>query len=678
MAAHAAELVPGGGMTSVLPVVIGDTECYPNFWLACFKRLSDGKVVTLEKSARQELDAARLERIVRSHQVVGFNWRGYDLAMVWAAIRGYSTEQLKRLNDQIIVGRTPWWRVEDLLGFRFPRTDYIDLIEPQPNPIASLKLLNGRLHGPHMQDLPYAPDHVLTPAEMDIVVNYCGNDLDATHRLLDSLREALALRDAITSEIGVDVRSKSDTQMGFAILKKRVEDRTRQRLGKAPNLAGTSFYYHVPDYVKFRTPQLCDLLDRLRTHPFMVLPTGKVDMPSFLKSAKISIGDSVYQMGIGGLHSTEANRTVTSDADHVIYDADVGSYYPALILALGMHPAAMGPEALPVYRGIRNDRMAAKEAMKTEAIAAKKEFLKNKAEGLKIALNGGMFGNTGNPHSAAYAPQILISVTLTGQLCLLMLIEWLEAAGIRAVSGNTDGVTFMCPRDRANLIGKGDRLLPWPEDRDISYGRTLKEITDQWEQATGLDLEFVEYRSLHNISVNSYFAIKPDGKAKRKGTLGNWWAEDDMRGMLMHNPSMTICSDAALAFIRDGTPIEETVKSCTDIRQFVSVTNVRGGGTWRDQYLGKVVRYIWSTDGEPIFYKTPHETTGNFKKVSKTDGARPMMTLQDDLPTDLDYGRYIAEAREILHDVGFFGARPEVAKTRKLRPQQALLWAVAA
>ena len=656
--------------------VIGDTECYPNFWLAAFKRVRDGMIVKLELSERSELDRERLERLISGNQVIGYNWRGYDLAMVWAAIRGYSNARLKELSDRIIVGRVPWWGLEDLLEFQFPRTDFIDLIEPQPNPIASLKLLNGRLHGPHMQDLPFEPDRVLTPAEMDVVTGYCGNDLDATHLLYDSLKEPLALREAIGKEIGLDVRSKSDTQMGFAILKKRVEDQTKERLGKPPRLAGTSFYYHVPDYVQFRTPQLREMLDRVRTHQFFVLPNGKVELPDFLSKTKIAIGDAAYQMGIGGLHSTEANRTVWSDEAHVLYDADVGSYYPALIIRLGMHPPAMGPVTLPVYKVMRSDRMKAKDGAKTEPVPAKQNYLKNMAEGLKIALNGGMFGNTGNPHSAAYAPQILISVTLTGQLCLLMLIEWLEAAGIKAVSANTDGVTFRCPRDQANRIEK-ERLQPWPEDRDIPFVGTLKEITDQWETTTGLDLEFVEYRSLHNISVNSYFAIKPDGKVKRKGSLGNWWAENDMRGMLMHNPSMTICSDAALAYIKDDVPIEKTIYDCKDIRQFVTVVNVRGGGTWRGDYLGKVVRYIWSTDGEPIFYKTPHEKTGNFKKVAKTDGARPMMTLEDELPADLDYARYIEEARDILREVGFLPPLAPPPKPLKLKPVQALQYAIA-
>lgn len=80
-----------------------------------------------------------------------------------------------------------------------------------------------------------------------------------------------------------------------------------------------------------------------------------------------------------------------------------------------------------------------------------------------------------------------------------------------------------------------------------------------------------------------------------------------------------------------------------------------GGATWREGYLGKVVRYYWSTAGDPIIKVKAHPTTGNRPKVPKTDGCRPIMTLPDDysVPTDLDYRRYIEEARSILANIGY-------------------------
>jgi hypothetical protein len=649
-----------------MATLITDTECFPGFWCAGFKVYETKQVIVLEHSARRPLDRARLERLMRAHRIITFNGLSYDMAMIWAAIRGYSTEKLKILNDQIIQGRVRWWELEDLLGFKLPKLNHIDLIEPQPNAIASLKTLNGRLHGKKMQDLPYPIDAILTPEQMDQTIAYMGNDLDATELLFESLKEPLELREAISADLKIDVRSKSDTQVGFAILKKRIEDASGERLGKPVVRLGSTFTYHIPEYIRFQTPQLQEILEQIRAYHFVVKDTGKVELPKFLSATKIKIGDLEYQMGIGGLHSTEANRSVFSTEDAVLIDADVGSYYPAIAINGEMYPPALGKISVSIFRGVRDERIVAKRAK-----------AKTKAEGLKIALNGGLFGNTSNRYSPAYSPVMTIAITLTGQLALLMLIERAESAGITAVSGNTDGVTFLCPKAQANPI-ENDRLLPWPEDRKISFSSTLKEITDQWMTATGFDLEFVGYKSMHNASVNTYFAIKNDGKVKRKGLYSNPWNDPSaIREQLMKNPNMTICSDAALAFIQHGTPVAQTIRDCADIRQFVTVVNVQGGGTWRGEYLGKVVRFYWGEDGDTILYKTPHATTGNFKKVSKTDGARPLMTLPDKLPADIDYARYIAEANDILIDVGFRAAPPAPVKLKplKLKPRQALLYA---
>ena len=213
----------------------------------------------------------------------------------------------------------------------------------------------------------------------------------------------------------------------------------------------------------------------------------------------------------------------------------------------------------------------------------------------------------------------------------------------------------------------------------------LSEITSQWERDTGFNLEFVEYSAIYNQSVNSYFALKADGGHKRKGPLSNPWNKHpddfDPRGQLMKNPQATICSDAVLSLIKDGTPIEDTIHNCTDIRQFVTVIKADGGATWRDQYLGKVIRYYWSTDGDPIVKVKAHAKTGNRPMVPKTEGAAPCMTLPDELPDDIDYDRYIAEAREILMDIGFVRRPPPQRRIRITKANRAAVmsaWLLAA
>src|SRR5690606_23235893 len=52
------------------------------------------------------------------------------------------------------------------------------------------------------------------------------------------------------------------------------------------------------------------------------------------------------------------------------------------------------------------------------------------ADSLKITINGS-FGKLGSMWSILFSPNLLIQTTVTGQLALLLLIEWLEAEGIQ-------------------------------------------------------------------------------------------------------------------------------------------------------------------------------------------------------------------------------------------------------
>jgi hypothetical protein len=391
-------------------------------------------------------------------------------------------------------------------------------------------------------------------------------------------------------------------------------------------------------------------LDIIRRTEFSIDGYERVVMPKELEGLQITIGTSTYSMGIGGLHSTEAHRAVHSTHEHVLVDADVASQYPAIILKLGMYPKAAGPKFLEVYKGIIDERLKAKDEAgalgkkinelafgdpeELKKVKALKDAAQAQADGGKIAANG-VYGKLGSSYSFLYAPNIMIATTLTGQLSLLMIIERAEAAGIGVVSGNTDGVVFRCPRELVTFDDKGN----------VNGGK-LGEIIAEWEAATGFKVETARYKSIYNASVNTYIAVKEDGKVKRKGPVGNPWAEGDLRGQLSKNPQMCVVSDAVVARITKGTSHEDYIRSCKDIRQFLTVIRAKGGAMWRDKEIGGVVRYYWSTDADPVLY------IGSRKKVAKTDGAKPIIELPDTLPTDIDYDRYIKEARKLAVDIG--------------------------
>lgn len=350
--------------------IFTDIEVFHDFFYIGFKRHHDGKRVGIEFSRRNpRYDRDFVRRILLRNETVGYNSLPFDLPLIWYSLdEAVTNEKLKRASDGIIKGGLKPWEVEDFLGIRLPwdvKKRHIDLMEPQPNAFASLKILNGRQHGNRMQDLPYDPDIVPTDEQMDKIADYClHSDLDATERTWLTLAEPLQLRRALGEKHDQYFMCKSDSQIGEAIVKKRVEQITGRKIERPTVKPGTTFRYPIPAFMKFETPELQDILERLRTTDFMIKSDGKVDMPEWLGKAQVTIGSTTYQMGIGGLHSTEANRAVHSDNEFQLVDADVASQYPAIILLLGLYPQAMGEGFLDAYREIRVDRIAAKRRAK--------------------------------------------------------------------------------------------------------------------------------------------------------------------------------------------------------------------------------------------------------------------------------------------------------------------------
>ena len=255
--------------------LICDIETYHGFFLIAFKRVSDGKVRTFELSDRSTVNREKIRAILTQNTIITYNGMSYDLPLIWYFIEGADNAALKLASDRIIQGQVKYWDVEKLLGISIPRTSHIDLIEPQPNAWASLKTLNGRLHGRKMQDIPIEPHARLTHADMDLLTTYCVNDLDATLLLFLSLEEPLELRDALSAEYRMNFMSKSDSQIGEGIIRKRVEQLSGERISREfVDRGGETFRYKAPDYLAFENPELQTILRRLGDTDFVIRHNG--------------------------------------------------------------------------------------------------------------------------------------------------------------------------------------------------------------------------------------------------------------------------------------------------------------------------------------------------------------------------------------------------------------------
>lgn len=597
------------------PTLILDTEVYLNYFLLAFLNVETGNIRNFEmypevaydetgkfdeSAPAQALDILTIERIFKKYRVVSFNGINYDIPIISVALGGADCAKIKRVSDKIIVNNMKYWH----LDINCIRCDHIDLFNVAPG-MASLKIYGGRLHGERMQDLPYDPADIITPAMREPLREYCGNDLRNTLSLFEKLKPQIALRESMGLAHGIDLRSKSDAQIAEAVIRKGVETRLGLKLEKIEANPGDVFRYEPPSWVQFATPELQAVLDQVCAADFVIDSKGVVKDP--FKGLTAKIGKGVYRMGIGGLHSSETCIAHLADTDHIIVDRDVTSYYPGIILNCGLQPRHMGNAFTEVYRGLVEQRIAAKKANDTVT-----------ADALKITINGS-FGKFGSPYSILYSPTLLIQTTVTGQLALLMLIEQLELCDdIAVISANTDGVAIRCHKEQINTMNKMVML---------------------WEKFTSFITEETQYLALYSRDVNNYIAVKTDGKLKLKGAYAS--------AGLQKNPNNEICIGAVVRQLTENVPVADTIRNCRDITKFVTIRQVQGGAVKDGQYLGKAVRWYYSA-GETgtINYKL------NGNVVARSHGARPLMELPWEFPSDVDYEWYIREAFSMMFDLG--------------------------
>lgn len=595
-----------------------DVESYPNFWCVSFWSEKLQRVAYFEISDWNNCDRRKLEWVFTNFLIVGFKSLPYDYYQVEIAIAGATCASLHDCTVAMIRDEVKGGDILRSNRIKRHKPNHIDLIEVAPLG-GSLKAYGGRLFAEEIQDLPFPPGTVLTYEQAVIVKAYNINDLKLTFVIFDNLQEQLTLRATMSAEYGVDLRSKSDAQIAEAVVAKEMERITGIKPEKVQVEPGMQFKFQPPEFLRYQTPLMNWMFDRVKNAVFEIDQFGYVISPADIEM-KLEIAGRTYTMGIGGLHSNEKKCAHFTTPTRTIYDRDVTSYYPQLILNSKMYPEQLGPVFLHIYKHIVDERVQAK---------ARKN--KTKADSLKITANG-TFGKLGSPWSILYSPKQMIQVTLSGQLSLLMLIERMELAGISVVSANTDGIVMDCPNE---------------------LHATYLAILEQWERDTNLKTEESVYRFIASRDVNSYMAVsvpdeKGEVKVKGKGAYSNVWWSKGMEIFRFHkNPVNLVCTRAIEEYITTGRHPVDTIYACTNPADFATLRNVKGGGVLDGRMVGKVARWYYAKGSTS---EVVYVTTGNL--VARSKGARTMMRIPSELPEDLDRDWYVAEALNMIRDLG--------------------------
>ena len=412
-------------------------------------------VVTIELSDGFS-EMSRLKRIMANTNTFGFNSNNYDIPIILCAIKYQDNQKIYDMSNDIINNSLVQWQSLQKYSLTLSnKINHFDIMQVAPGVGASLKLYGGRMNSLRLQDLPIEPGTILNDEQLNQIKSYCVNDLDTTIDLYNNIKAELKLRENLSSQYQLDLLSKSDAQIAEAIMKSELQKLNQDDLKKfKPTLK--YYCYNVPDFIKFENESCKTILSELATLKFCINEKGKIINPLVLRKHKIKINNREYQMGIGGLHSVNEPQSIITNKDTLLIEKDASSHYPSIILNFKLFPSHLGTNFLKVYKSIVQQRLK-----------AKKDNDKIANESLKIVING-TFGKLGNRYSIMYSPQLLLQVTLTGQLTLLMLIEQLEVNNISVVSANTDGVMCHLHKSQSELFAK---------------------ICSNWEKITTLNLE---------------------------------------------------------------------------------------------------------------------------------------------------------------------------------------------
>lgn len=448
------------------------------------------------------------------------------------------------------------------------------------------------------------------------MIQYNINDVNSTEELLYRCENDIKLRLNIEEEYGIKALNKDGVNLGMEILKTKYLEKTHKTWNDIKDLRSPcnkiALNEIILPFIKFDNPILKDLLNEMKQQ--VVSPDRKGYNKHFL------MDNLEYSVGVGGIHSVNKPSIFIAKEDEIISDVDVASLYPSLIIEYGFYPPHLGKEFLEVYKGIKDERIEAKH---------NGNKLKNLT--LKLSING-LSGNLQSEFSWCYSPKTVMRIRINGQLLLLMLAEKLISIGCQIIQANTDGLFVL---------------------RKKKDEQKFKDVCKWWENLTKLELEEDRFERFYQFAINDYLGVLEGYKDSKNPKLLK------KKGLFIDSVTLgkgmqpMIIPKAINANLADNIPVEETIRNCKDINEFITYQKVDKKFTvqYMNKFITHINRYYVSTNGGYL-YKCEVEN-GKIVKFANMLTASGVTLCNDitaikEFPKNINYKYYIKEANKIL------------------------------
>lgn len=512
-------------------------------------------------------------------QITEFILRGKKKLLTWPVEEVTTAIYAKA---QEIIGKQDIGQFQDFAEYQLS-IEQVDVFKlnhwDNPAKRSSLKWIQYSMDWDNIQEMPiHHGTRIHTRAELDIIVDYCKNDVKSTKRIMNLSKEQISLRNALTNEYNIQLFSASEPRISKELFMHFLSKETGIQKKDLRQLRTNRTVITVKDlilpYTKFSTPVLQDLLDNFK----MVAINPNVTKNGFKYSIK-SNGVKI-DFGLGGVHGARNSGVYTADKGKIIMTSDVTSYYPNLAIRNGWSPAHLPQKDFcNLYEWFFEER---KKIPKSDP----RNYV------YKIILNS-TYGLSNDKNSFLYDPLFTMQITINGQLSLVMLYEMITTRipNCTPLMLNTDGLEIIIPEE---------------------YKEDYLKICAEWEAITQLQLEHDEYSKLILADVNNYIAINKAGKYKCKGRF-------EFENLALHkNKSFLIVPMAVFNyFVNDVSP-ERFLLENKNILDYCAGVKIKGdwefqqtclrNKTIEKTVLQKTIRYYIAEKGCKIL------------KVNKSDG----------------------------------------------------------
>lgn len=419
-----------------------DFEVFRYDWLVVFKDfITDEYEVIIN-------DKDKLQKFVNDHKnnlFIGYNSSNYDNFILKGILLGKDPYYLSSIiiNQKDNTGRI--WRManwNDIKIFTYDVSFGLGF--------TSLKENEAYL-GISIDECPvdFNMEKPLSKKELDLVINYCKRDVDATQLLFEKSKEKFETKLYLCSEFGLD---KSYLNKGDQSIIEKV--------------LGAEYKFKCCDeFEPFDFSQLNLKISKYKE----VIEYFKKPL-DYKGGLSLDICGVPHTLGIGGIHGAINNFNYTGK----IMNIDVASYYPSMMIAYDWFA-----------RSIPNDKKKLYSKMKQDRIVLKKTN-KKLSNAYKLILNT-TYGCYKYQYCNLFDPRMANNICIGGQVMLVDLMENLEPY-CKLVQSNTDGII----------------IIPYDEEK-------VKEVVKDWENRTHMVMEITYGDKIIQKDVNNYIMRTEEG-----------------------------------------------------------------------------------------------------------------------------------------------------------------------